>query len=269
MQIDEAINVLGDFCGKRDITELSQKELQDKYGFSQADVFVLFGGSILEGGNVLADAIKQKIAKKYIIVGGAGHTTETLRQRMHNEFKEITTDGLTEAEVFASFLKIKYNLKVDYLEKQSTNCGNNITCLLQLLKDKQIAFKSIIIAQDATMQCRMEKVLRKYVTADVSIINYATYKVKVEENHGQLIFKENVWGMWNMERYITLLMGEIPRLTDDENGYGPLGSNYLVHVDIPDLVKESFSILQGKYKDSVRVANPLYEAKLISNCQDV
>ena len=52
-KIAEAINILGFFCGKRDITELSTKCLKDKYGIEQVDVMVLFGGSILCGGNIL------------------------------------------------------------------------------------------------------------------------------------------------------------------------------------------------------------------------
>ena len=67
--------------------------------------------------------------------------------------------------------------------------------------------------------------------------------------------------MWDIERYITLLMGEIPRLTDDKNGYGPMGSNYIVHVDIPDLVKQAFSLLREKYTESIRVANPAYASE--------
>ena len=46
MERAKAINILGEFCGKRDI---------------------------------LSEAIQNEVAKKYIIVGGAGHTTETLR----------------------------------------------------------------------------------------------------------------------------------------------------------------------------------------------
>ena len=46
MERAKAINILGEFCGKRDI---------------------------------LVEAIQNEVAKKYIIVGGAGHTTETLR----------------------------------------------------------------------------------------------------------------------------------------------------------------------------------------------
>ena len=83
--IAKNINTLGHFCGKRDVAELTQEQLLKKYGISQADVFVLFGGSIMCGGDVLAQAMKDHIAKKYVIVGGAGHTTETLRLKMHEE----------------------------------------------------------------------------------------------------------------------------------------------------------------------------------------
>ena len=38
------------------------------------------GISVLAGGgDILAEAIQNEVAKKNIIVGGAGHTTETLR----------------------------------------------------------------------------------------------------------------------------------------------------------------------------------------------
>jgi len=34
-------------------------------------------------------------------------------------------------------------------------------------------------------------------------------------------------------RCVTLLMGEVPRLTDNANGYGPAGRGYIAHVDVP------------------------------------
>ncbi len=79
-KIADNINILGKFCGKRDIRLLTKEELQNKYCINQADVMVLFGGSVLCGGDVLAAAMHNDIAKKYIIVGGAGHTTDTLRR---------------------------------------------------------------------------------------------------------------------------------------------------------------------------------------------
>ena len=70
------------------------------------------------------------------------------------------------------------------------------------------------------MQHRMDAALRKYHN-EWTIINYAAYHVHVKNSLGTLIYENAPDGMWDMERYVTLLMGEIPRLTDDKNGYGP------------------------------------------------
>lgn len=265
--IAKNINILGVFCGKRDVSELTAEQLYKKYGFQRADVMVLFGGSIMCGGDVLAKAMQNHIAKKYVIVGGAGHTTEALRIRMHEAFSMIETSGLSEAEIFGRYLKHKYGLKADFLECESTNCGNNITYLLDLLKENNVDFKSIILAQDATMQHRMEAGLRKYVDDDVQIINYAVYSAKVIVKNSELAYEKDIWGMWKMERYISLLLGEIPRLSDDENGYGPKGKNFIAHVDIPLEVQMAFHSLRDKYSELVRQANPEYASSKNSSLQ--
>lgn len=257
-RIVESIHILGEFCGKRDVAELTADELKRKYGIDQADVMVLFGGSILCGGDVLAQAMHNHTAKYYIIVGGAGHTTETLRTIVHQEFPDIETAGLPEARIFNAYLKARYGLEADYLECGSTNCGNNITYLLHLLKEREISFQSIILAQDAAMQHRMEAGLRKYVPNDVIIINYAVYQANVGIRNGELVYENNIHGMWDIDRYITLLLGEIPRLSDRADGYGPLGKNYIAHVDIPDHVTAAFEELQHTFRGMVREANPLY-----------
>ena len=111
--------------------------------------------------------------------------------------------------------------------------------------------------QDATMQRRMGAGLEKYVRDEMLIIQYATYCVKVIQAE-ELKYESTVWGMWDIERYISLLLGEIPRLRDDECGYGPKGKCYIAHVDIPDKVEEAFLYLQARYSELVREANPLY-----------
>ena len=252
------INILGAFCGKRDVTELTSEQLLGKYGIRQADVMVLFGGSILCGGDVLAQAMQDQAAKKYVIVGGAGHTTETLRVKMHEEFPELETAGLSEAEVFADYLKYRYGLEPDLLECRSTNCGNNITYLLELLKENDISFRSIILSQDATMQHRMEAGLRKYVDDTVTIRNYAVYSAKVTVQNDAPVYDREIWGMWEIDRYLNLLMGEIPRLSDDTNGYGPKGKGFIAHVEIPPDVKTAFRELCREYPGLVREANPVY-----------
>lgn len=250
----EKINILADFCGIRDVSILNKENLTLTYGIDQADVMVLFGGSIICGGDVLAEAMRQNIAKKYIIVGGAGHTTQSFRDLVHSKYPQIETEGKSEAIIFNSYLKLKYGMGADYLETESTNCGNNITLLLRLLKENQIECNSIILSQDASMQRRMAATLRKY-RPDIQIINYATYKAYVVQKDNQIVYKENIDGMWDIDRYISLLMGEIPRLTDNEDGYGPLGKDFIAHEDIPECVVHAFSYLKEKYSHLVREAN--------------
>ena len=261
-KVAENINTLAKFLGTRDIDALNQEELFKRYGIHQVDVMVLFGGSILEGGNVLVSGIKNFVAKKYIIVGGAGHTTDTLRQVVHLEYPDITTTDLSEAEIFQKYIKHVYGCKADYLETKSTNCGNNITYLLDLLKDNNISFKSIILSQDASMQRRMAAGLKKYVKEGVTIIKYATYCAKVLNQDEDLVFEDNIHGMWSINRYVNLLMGEIPRLSDDANGYGPNGKNYIAHVDIPENVKIAFEELKMVFGSETREANPLYATNM-------
>ncbi|MFC6177778.1 ElyC/SanA/YdcF family protein [Companilactobacillus huachuanensis] len=256
----EAFNILGEFCGQRDIPELTATSLQQNYGISQSDVFVLFGGSILYGVDVLAKAIQNKIAKKYIIVGGFGHTTATLQQTVAKQYPDIATSQMQEADIFAALLKKRFNLQVDYLETESTNCGNNITYMLDLLKNEQVNFQSIILAQDATMQKRMSACLKKYVVADVQIINFATYQNQLIIKNQKVSFAKEIPGMWAPERYMKLLMGEIPRLTDDVNGYGPRGKNYISHVNIPKKVQDAYLFLNDKYPEINRPSNNLYSS---------
>ncbi len=167
---------------------------------------------------------------------------------MHEEFPDIETAGLPEAKIFEAYIEHSYGLKADFLECNSTNCGNNITYLLELLKENNISFNSIILAQDASMQHRMEAGLRKYVAEDVTIINYAIYRAHVIVRDSELAFEEEIWGMWDMDRYITLLMGEIPRLSDNADGYGPKGKGFIAHVDIHKEVENAFEGLKKRIR---------------------
>lgn len=46
-----------------------------------------------------------------------------------------------------------------------------------------------------------------------------------------------------MNRYLELVMGEIPRIRDDQNGYGPKGRDIIPHVNIPAEVEQAYSRL--------------------------
>jgi len=262
-KIAENINVLSDFLGKRDIDTLSSNALEKKYQFSQADMLILFGGSIAYGCDIFGKAISNNIAKNFMIVGGEGHTTESLRETIHNANPEIVTAGKMEADVMREYIKRKYDIDNILIERNSTNCGNNVTYALDVMKQNKLFPNNIIIIQDSTMQCRMDAIFRKYLHGSkIEIINFASYKVRVELINEKLVIEpSNILGMWGIDRYISLLMGEIPRLLDDANGYGPIGKNYIAHVNVPVNVLKAFEELKVEHGDLIRVANPLYASK--------
>lgn len=262
-KIAENINVLSDFLGKRDIDTLSSNALEEKYQVSQADVLILFGGSIPYGCDIVGEAIKKNIAKNFMIVGGEGHTTESLRQAVHNAYPEIITTGKMEADVMSEYIRQRYHIDKILIERNSTNCGNNVTYALDVMRQNKLCPNNIIIVQDSTMQRRMDAGFCKYLQGSkVEIVNFASYKVRVAVKCEKLVIvPSDIWGMWDINRYISLLMGEVPRLLDNSNGYGPNGKNYIAHVDVPANVLKAFEELKVQYAVLIRAANPLYASK--------
>lgn len=278
-ELTQAINTISEFCGPRDVSALTQTAVSTQLATlvaptgnaDQADVMVLFGGSILHGVDVLAQGIRNDVAKHYAIVGGAGHTTQTLRDVAGRAFPNISTDGKPEAQIFAECLRERHGLSADWLETKSTNCGNNITNLLDLLRDHLPDCRSLILCQDATMQRRMTAGLRKFAP-DMTTIDFAAYRTRVTpiENEtiqfgndpvailDHLAYVDEPEGMWSIERYVSLLMGEVSRLSDDEHGYGPRGKGFITHVDIPDAVRQASAFINAALGDMTRAAEPAF-----------
>jgi hypothetical protein len=60
-------------------------------------------------------------------------------------------------------------------------------------------------------------------------------------------------GTWTMERFLALILGEIRRLRDDRDGYGPKGQGFLPHVDIPEPVLESYQRLSASHLNALSI----------------
>ena len=256
------MNTVAAFVGPRSASALDRDSLAAA-GVPDgiADVAVLFGGSIVAGGDVFAHAMQAGVARCYVICGGEGHTTETLRQKMRGLYPNVVFDAhASEAILFDAYLRSRYSLAADLLETESTNFGNNVINLLGLLDKYGIARSSMIAIQDASMQRRMDAGIRLHAP-QTRVVNYAAYHVEVqvtENGGGGLAYDHVPAGMWSPEHYRRLLMGEVPRLRDDERGYGPCGAGYIAHVEMPKQVLDAFEGLRSAFPESVRVANPAF-----------
>ncbi len=261
-QVARDMNEIAGFVAVRDVKALVPGELERVLGKSQADVAVLFGGAILAGADELAAGMRAGIARTYALVGGAGHTTPAFRASVRGLCPDVEfADGASEAEVFDAYLRTRHGLAADLLETASTNCGANVVNLRALLAERGVSCRSMVIVHDATMQRRMSAQIEKEMPG-VRRVNYASPYPKVVARVGEageeLAYDRDLLGMWDMGHYLSLLMGEVARLTDDEHGYGPCGTGFIAHVEVPASVCVAWERLRAAYPGSVRVANPTF-----------
>jgi len=260
-QIVDDINNIIIFLSKRDINELSCKSLVDKFGITQVDMIIILGNSIPYIAELGAKAYKSGLAKDIMIVGGIGHSTKYLIQNVlqDNDYKDIDVYEKSEADILSRIIVKTENTPKDkiIIEDKSTNCGSNAYEALKILKGKGKIPESIILIQDPTMQLRSQaSFLKEWDEEKPLIINYSPFipQLKVTENGYAYINKE-INGLWTKERLIDLIMGEIPRLRDDENGYGPKGKGFITHVDIPEEVVDSYQRLVSYYSEYSEIKN--------------
>jgi len=141
------------------------------------------------------------------------------------------------------------------LDTASSNCGENALFALRTLQDHGVEADSLILMQDPTMQRRTDATFRKVwreAGLTAGIVNDPTWVPQLSLCDGELEFARRIAGCWPVERFTSLVMGEIPRLRDDEAGYGPKGQGLIEHVDIPQTVLGAHARLAASYPEFVR-----------------
>ncbi|MDO4808046.1 MAG: hypothetical protein Q4A07_12470 [Coriobacteriales bacterium] len=260
--VARAANIVSDWCALRDVPELTE---------DSASLFVLFGGAIIGSVDVLAHAMRRGVACCYAIVGGRGHATNLLDESVARELSQwdygrgpAPAPGVdSEARMLEALLAQRWGLHADLLEGRSTNCGNNITFLLDMLDERGYVPKSVVLCQDAVMQRRMDATWRRQVRdrpcyANVKVINWASYQPRLVARGASLEWAEAPEGMWPIEAYLNLLVGEVARLTNDEQSYGPRGRDFVVPVEVSNAVREAAEVLKRCVDGAGRVPDDRY-----------
>lgn len=219
-------------------------------GEESADLAILAGHAVLpaiEG--VIA------LAKRYqlplLISGGTGHSTPLLAQAMatHPLYHHIPTRGKSEAEMLAAIARAFAHLPEEQLllESASRNGGENAAFSQRLLDERHIQPQRVILSQDPLLQRRTTETFRWQWRdrADApQFVSWPVFQPQLVEDNGMLrILGAPVQGLWSLERFLDLLMGEVPRLRDDAQGYGPRGKGFFGHVSLPEAVEAAWQRL--------------------------
>jgi uncharacterized SAM-binding protein YcdF (DUF218 family) len=215
------------------------------------DAIVLMGNQVmatLPAAFLLARKFPQALL---LISGGVGHSTGALYENLRGSaYGHLFADGailetMAEAEMIAVVAQRAFAIPESRLliEKQSTQCGENARFSLQVLKAALGRPATAVILQDPTMQRRAVVTWEReaeIAAVPVRALAHAAFVPRVEPGPGGLPRLVRSEGTWTFERFLALILGEIRRLHDDEDGYGPRGRNFLPHVDIPSTAFESY-----------------------------
>lgn len=169
---------------------------------------------------------------------------------IENEIKspihfENTIRCSTEAEIFASILHHKFKIPYEHIfvDNYSTNTGENAKNTIpdiceiskQIYQNKKEKI-NIGLIQDHTMLRRslltfskvFKEISNDFFNKLINLIPISCLEI-----------------CYNKE-YIDLLLGEMTRIQNNENGYGPNGKNFIDDVgEIPDEVKNGIDLLKN------------------------
>ena len=210
---------------------------------------------MLHAVEVTARFVHDGIVRNVLVTGGVGHSTRYLRDavRQHTRYRDVQTQGRSEAAIVADILRTHLEVPATAItiEEAATNCGENAKFAVEILRRQRRPPRSILLVQDPTMQRRTHACFRRSLrdNAGTGVLSYAPFVPRVTD--GAITDPDgNV--AWSLERFTALVLGEMRRLHDTEDGYGPRGADFIDHIDIPADVMEAYRRLAHDHPDSTR-----------------
>ncbi|HHA1922056.1 TPA: YdcF family protein [Enterobacter ludwigii] len=237
-----AINTVGQW--------LAQDDLGDTRDVAAVDRVILAGNAVMP----TIDAACRLAAEHdvpLLISGGIGHSTAFLYAAIaqHSRYHTVPVTGRAEARILADIARQFWQIPDAHVwvDDQSTNCGENARFSWNMLKQHQQTSGRVLVVQDPTMQRRTMATFARVCrdeSASPQWVSHPGYTPVLKNGENGLVFSGESAGLWPVERYLSLILGELPRLCDDMNGYGPAGRDFIAHVEFPDEVTAAWARLK-------------------------
>ncbi|WP_422731084.1 YdcF family protein [Leclercia pneumoniae] len=238
-----AVNTLGVW--------LAEEHLTHSAAPPQADLVVLAGNAVIPSIDA-ACRLAADLNVPLLISGGIGHSTTFLYAAIaqHPLYNRVRTTGKAEAAILAEIAQQFWHIPAErvVIEDQSTNCGENARFSWALMQHHPLPASRVIVVQDPTMQRRTMATFARVCRDEPAApqwISHPGLVPQLDNSEDGLVFSGGGEGLWPVERYLSLVLGELPRLRDDINGYGPAGHDFIAHVDIPRDVEAAWQILRN------------------------
>lgn len=201
----------------------------------EIDGLVLCGNSLPLTAQLAAlFAIEQQLPT-VIIAGGVGHATKYLRQNMG------VINDLSEAELMTDLVRQAGYQGEILQDKTSTNTGTNASHALALAPTD---WQHVMLVQDPLLALRCQLTFEKVWGTAVQFTRILPTNFQLTQLE-PLVFGANqaYRNAWPTAYFTELLLGEIQRLWDTPQGYGPNGAGYIPHVDLPIDVQQAYQRL--------------------------
>lgn len=236
----DALNLVGRWLAQDDLTDASPGP--------DVGLVVLAGNAVIP--SIDAACRLASGSRVLLISGGIGHSTRFLYEAVaaHPDYRVIPCVGRPEAAILADIAHHFWQIPRDRIvvEDRSTNCGENARFTLAALAERGLDARSAIVVQDPTMQRRtMATFAREPSPLSIRWLSHPGVIPQLVNREEGLAFAEPAAGLWPPARYLSLLLGELPRLYDDANGYGPRGKGFIAHVDFPAEVLQAWALLRS------------------------
>lgn len=209
------------------------------------DLVVLMGSAVLESVEVAAQAHRLHAAP-VLVSGGIGHSTHYLDDAIRRRGLNVAT-GRPESHVFRELLR-GYGVPDEQIviEDRSANCGENADFTRRLID----APKTLLLIQDPTMQRRTHACfVRSFADLPgTTLLSHAPLVPWIGPDH--VSAGPGQPEIWSRERFRSLLLGELHRLSPEV--YGPDGRNFIDRVDIPPDVRAAYSRLAAEHPSAIR-----------------
>ena len=248
---------------------LAHEQVTDLASHPGVDCIIICASSVLHQACKLFTILQARpdLTKTLVLCGGIGHSTSLIYDAVANttwcDRHADAVIGLPEARVLEKLLEEEFELDGRIgqdsrvlVEDKSTNCGENAAYSRRVLEAAGVPTpKTCIVIQDPTMARRTIASFEKTYADCANPPEFLSCPFLVPKllptdwaSYEAVVYHDDVLDgdmLWEPERFIELVMGEIPRLRDDHAGYGPKGKGFITHVDIPEEVEDAWQRLRS------------------------